>query len=290
MVSDSAEQFETLGQRLHRQGVRLMSMRRPEFAWLAPARQLLEHVVALPGPTAGRFDRIEPDGLVVDFHDLVSGARPPGHADGDPPASRALPSDVRAQLHRVIGLDASAMRIHDDRAADRIARTHRADAVTVGRDVYFRAGRFRPRQPDGFGLVAHEATHVAELSAPGAAWRRLTRGGQRDEERLAEANERRARHDGRPDAAETAVPPRHPDRSRPPMFGAVAITAPTAHYLSQPWSPPPAEVSTTPARQPMAAAEERAADAPAQLDVDALRRSLFQDLKDLLRSEFERGA
>ena len=90
------------------------------------------------------------------------------------------------------------MRVHDDRAADQLARRHRADAVTVGRDVYFRQDRLRPRDPQGFGLVAHEATHVAEFFAPGAAWRRLTGGAQQEEERLAEANERRASHDGRP--------------------------------------------------------------------------------------------
>jgi hypothetical protein len=290
MTTESVAPIETLGQRLHRQGVRLMSAHTPTFAWLVPVQELLEHVLSLPGSTAGRFDRIEPDGLVAGFHDWMTPSRKAIDRDGEPAPGRPLPGDVQAQVRRVTGRDASAMRVHVDGAGDRVARAHRADAVTVGRDVYFRQGRFRPRDPHGLGLVAHEATHVAELFAPGGAWRRLTRGGQLDEERRAAANERRAALDGRADSAATPTPPQRFSRHRPEVVGVVAVTPRADQHIFSSSSPPPMQASTPPALQPMLAAEERTADTPSPLDVEALRRSLFQDLKDQLRTEFERGA
>jgi hypothetical protein len=37
-----------------------------------------------------------------------------------------------------------------------------ADAVTFGHDIYLRAGRFAPEQPEGLALLAHELTHVMQ--------------------------------------------------------------------------------------------------------------------------------
>jgi hypothetical protein len=189
------------------------------------------------------------------------------------------------------------MRVHDDAAADTVARTHRAEAVSVGRHVYFRQGRFRPREPDGFGLVAHEATHVAELLTPGGAWRRLTGSGRRDEEALAEANERRGSLDSRSRAAAPPAPPQRiatPQAGLAGLAGLVAVAAQHGKPLpaSTP-SPAPAlegEATAPPAAQPMPAAEDRDAAAPASVDMEALRRSLFDDLRHQLQTEFERGA
>ena len=299
MVTDFVEPMETLGQRLNRHAKWLMSAHTPAFGWLRPMQELLDHLASLPGPAAGRFDRIEAGGSLVDFHDRImpalrffddrgqtSTGRQIVGTDGETTTGRHLPSDVLAQVRRVIGRDAAAMRVHDDRTADMVARAHQADAVTFGRDVYFRQGRFRPRDPLGFGLVAHEATHVTELLAPGAAWRRLTRSGQHDEERVAEANERRASMDSR---AHSAPPPAPPQRFGQPPTDVVGFVAVTPQQ-GQPVESSPSEVAAPPALQPMLAAEDRAADAAVPLDLEALQRSLLEDIKRQLRTEFERGA
>lgn len=306
MAPNPLEPFEALGQRLSRQAMRLMWTHTPEFAWLAPVQDLLSHLQALPGPSAGRFDRIEAGGSTVVFHDRVVATDGTVGAGGQVSAGRELPSDVQAQLRRVIEHDASPVRIHDDAAADAIARAHRAEAVTIGRHVYFRRGRFRPHEPSGIGLVAHEATHVAELFTPGRAWRRLTGTGRDDEEHLAAANERRAFID-----ADDAVAPRKatpgPVAPRdglagpPAMAVLAAVTA--QHGRAAPrravtagdtaaWSDiaAPGDTAAAPTARPMAAAEDRTVAAPPSLDMDALRRSLFHDLKQQLQSEFERGA
>jgi hypothetical protein len=64
-----------------------------------------------------------------------------------------------------MGTNLGAVRLHTDTTADRVATSHRANAVTMGRDVFFAAGRFRPETPMGFGLLVHELTHVRQLSA-----------------------------------------------------------------------------------------------------------------------------
>lgn len=290
MVSDFTQPAETLGQRLDRLAGQLIAARSPAFAWLMPLQGLLDHLATLPGPIADRFDRVEAVAAAVDFHDRIPAARKmigPGDT-GAVGADGLLPSDIHSQLRRVIGWDAEAMRVHDDRAADLLARRHRADAVTVGRHVYFRQGRLRPRDPQGFALIAHEATHVAESLAPGAAWRRLTGAGRRDEERLAESNERRASLDG---IGPGPVGPAAPWRSVRPRTGPLA-PAVIRQDGPQPASPPTAArpAPATPAPQPMRAPDDRTAEPSPPLDVEELQRSLLRELKRQLLTEFERGA
>jgi hypothetical protein len=287
VVTESAEPLETLGQRVDRQARQLISARTRLFGWLRPMRELLDHLASLPG-SAGRFDRIEAVGSPIDFRERIMPAHITVDDDGDLVGS-PLPSDIQTQLSRVTGYDASTMRVHHDRTADTVARAYRADAVTFGRDVYFRQSRFRPHEPAGFGLVAHEATHVAELMAPGAAWRRLTHGGRHDEEQLAEANERRALLDSRQPSGVTVPPQR---RARPPTgtLSFAAITPQQSQPVASSRSVAPREAPTPAQPKPMLAADDRAAGTASALDVEALQRSLLQDLKRQLRSEFERGA
>jgi Domain of unknown function (DUF4157) len=57
-------------------------------------------------------------------------------------------------------------RLHSDAEAQRTAMSHDAAAVTIGRDVYFGPGRFRPDTPEGARLVAHELAHVVQQAGP----------------------------------------------------------------------------------------------------------------------------
>jgi hypothetical protein len=296
MAPNPVEPLDSLGQRLTRQAARLMRAHTPEFAWMAPAQELLAHLASLCGPAAHRFERIEAEGAPTVLGDRFV---PSGNAidgDGEVSAGRALPSDVQARLHRAIGVDAAAMRVHDDAAADAIARAHRADAVSVGQHVYFRQGRFAPRDPSGFGLLAHEATHVAELIAPGGPWRRLTGAGRLREEHLARANERLGSLETRSDIAATRAPAQHLMVSQAGWIGPVAVAPRQGQPLPASPAAPSGEApaggqpAVPAAVQPMAAGEDRDAAPLPPLDLDALRRSLFQDLKRQLQTEFERGA
>jgi hypothetical protein len=161
-----------------------------------------------------------------------------------------------------------------------MARVHRADAVTVGPDVFFRQGQFRPREPRGFGLLVHEATHVLELLRPGATWRRATGGGVHKEEETALARERAA-------VSRLALAGGHGRMETGPLSRPPAQPAARAEPAVATWSAPPA----SPVLRPMTAAADRdvSAPAPASVDLETLRRDLVDDLMRQLRTEFERG-
>lgn len=74
----------------------------------------------------------------------------------------ALPDTLRTRLEGQFGRDLSGVRVHTDTEADALAKEYRAEAFTVGNDVYFASGRFAPQSPDGMKLLAHELTHVVQ--------------------------------------------------------------------------------------------------------------------------------
>ena len=64
------------------------------------------------------------------------------------------------------GADFASVRVHYAGAdVDRACRALGARAFTVGSDIYFAAGAFRPDRRDGLWLLAHEVAHVVQQSA-----------------------------------------------------------------------------------------------------------------------------
>lgn len=80
-----------------------------------------------------------------------------GHGGG-----QALPGGVRSAMESHLGHDFSAVRIHDDAAASRSAQAIQAHAYTVGNDIVFQSGSYRPDTPTGQRMIAHELTHVVQ--------------------------------------------------------------------------------------------------------------------------------
>ncbi len=52
--------------------------------------------------------------------------------------------------------------IHTGSYADELARMMNAVAVTIGKDIYFRHGSYRPESEEGRALLSHELTHVGQ--------------------------------------------------------------------------------------------------------------------------------
>lgn len=65
-------------------------------------------------------------------------------------------------MERRLGRDFSTVRVHDDRSAHAYARALGARAFTVGSDISFARGEFRPDSAPGRGVLAHELAHVAQ--------------------------------------------------------------------------------------------------------------------------------
>lgn len=75
-----------------------------------------------------------------------------------------LPAAVQRHLEQGLNYDLSAVRIHDDAEADKLAKGVNATAFTTGMDIYFRSGRFNPNTQSGLELLAHEVTHTVQQS------------------------------------------------------------------------------------------------------------------------------
>lgn len=73
-----------------------------------------------------------------------------------------MAADVRTDMESRMGFDFGAVRVHDGSQASQMARSVNAHAFTVGNDVVFASGQFRPDTADGKRLLAHELTHVVQ--------------------------------------------------------------------------------------------------------------------------------
>ena len=82
-----------------------------------------------------------------------AGARNPGH-----PLARA----TRSRMERHLGHDLGHVRIHTGAEAGAAANAIHARAYTLGSDVVFAPGVFRPATPEGDRLIGHELVHVLQ--------------------------------------------------------------------------------------------------------------------------------
>lgn len=83
--------------------------------------------------------------------------------------SRALDPGVRDLLEHRFGWDFSSVRIHTGRRAQASCGLLSARAFTMGEDVVFGSGEYRPSAPEGLKLLAHELTHVVQQARGAAA-------------------------------------------------------------------------------------------------------------------------
>jgi cell division septation protein DedD len=86
-----------------------------------------------------------------------------GYAGGAP-----LPRELRAMLEPLAGARLDRVRVHTDRRAAATAEALDANAVTVGQDIFFGEGRYRPGSEAGRRLIAHEVAHTVQQRAAAA--------------------------------------------------------------------------------------------------------------------------
>jgi len=75
---------------------------------------------------------------------------------------QALPGSERAFFEPRMNVNLGQVRVHADSEAARLSAGLAARAFTVGRDMYFAAGEYRPGSGEGRRLLAHELAHVLQ--------------------------------------------------------------------------------------------------------------------------------
>jgi hypothetical protein len=84
-------------------------------------------------------------------------------------AGSGLDSSVRARMESGFGRDFSHVRVHTDAKAAELSAGMNARAFTIGHDVAFSGGEYRPGTLIGDALIAHELAHVVQQSGGGAS-------------------------------------------------------------------------------------------------------------------------
>ncbi|MGD9525781.1 MAG: DUF4157 domain-containing protein [Pseudonocardia sp.] len=121
---------------------------------------------------------------------------------------QALDRSTSTRMGGALGADLTEVRVHADARAAELSRRLGAAAFTVGQDVFFGQGRYRPDTPGGRRLLAHELAHTVQ-QGPTVSGARLRVGPagdrhERDADRVAAEVVRRA--DGTAAAAEPVAP------------------------------------------------------------------------------------
>jgi|GEM_PF-2883197 len=75
-----------------------------------------------------------------------------------------MDNNTRAFMESRFGADFSTVKIHTDNQAVQMSRALNAHAFTVGNDIYFNEGQYKPAHTSGKHLLAHELTHVLQQS------------------------------------------------------------------------------------------------------------------------------
>jgi Domain of unknown function (DUF4157) len=221
----------------------------------------------------------EPPSAVRRGHGLV--AQPPSDLAATSPEARLLEQAgqssprilgerARSELAGSLGLDAGQIRFYDNAAADELNRRLGSDALSAGRQVLFRQGRFEPGDPRGLALIGHELTHV-DSGRAGHPRQPAPDPASRAEERAAVANELRVLRDAgvwaRPTARVEATPAAEGYSTTPPAGVKLAATGRLE--------------DVSPEQDQPGLSEQQLAE---------LRERLYRDLIECIRIDQERGA
>jgi len=74
----------------------------------------------------------------------------------------AMSGPAKSFMESRFGTDFSDVRIHTGGYAAQLSKDLNAQAFTVGNDIYFNTGKYRPDAPEGKHLLAHELTHTLQ--------------------------------------------------------------------------------------------------------------------------------
>jgi hypothetical protein len=142
--------------------------RPPAPAGLAPVvrRDEPEAAVSRLGSAMGNRDLSRAIAQMRDGEGILPG----GLVHPDVEAAIAAASGSGSRLHTGVadqvggayGQSLSNVRVHHDDHAAALSRAVEARAFTVGNDIFFGAGEYRPDSAGGRELLAHELAHVVQ--------------------------------------------------------------------------------------------------------------------------------
>ncbi len=125
------------------------------------------------------------------FKSKEGGAREAGNPQaiqGQLGSGSALDSRVKAPMEQAFGVNFSHVRVHTDASAAGLSESLNARAFTVGRDIAFGPGEYRPGTLVGDALIAHELAHVVQQGGVYSSAEPIRQGGAEYEALEADAD------------------------------------------------------------------------------------------------------
>lgn len=197
--------------------------------------------------------------------------------DKGPERGMMLPRPLLNVYSRLLGMRLPPVTVHQDQASDEFLTKHRADAMTMGTNIYFKTGKFDLGRSRGLGLLGHELTHVAQQYG-----REAVRGVSREaHEKTALANERMV----------------YANASTPGMKNAVAnsishIPSPQVAFPATQAAKRPAPLFAESSREIndfLPLPPQRTAATLSENDMMKIKEELYRDLMQRIKVDFERG-
>jgi hypothetical protein len=185
---------------------------------------------------------------------------------------RTLDSTLRARLSPHLGFDPALARIHQGAEAAEAARQLRAEAFTIGADIFFGADQFRAASLRSLGLLAHELTHVGQQHRRSLALRFYTpAGGDAMEQEAQQTALRVMAAASGPESGSMMVPDTQPPRP--------SMTFAPAYGLPKVGSAPEPSQAATEERGP---ASTKPTPSPRRADPRAIADRVYELMKQEL--------
>jgi hypothetical protein len=73
-----------------------------------------------------------------------------------------LQENILKEMNKQFQVDFSAVIIHTDDESNQLCEELHAQAFTVGKDIFFKSGKYNPATVEGKQLLVHELTHVLQ--------------------------------------------------------------------------------------------------------------------------------
>ena len=133
------------------------------------ACRVASNVVHMPAPAGVSARAMLPAGALSRAPMAKAGlaARPAliSAPPGIPTGGQTLGAEVRKFMEPRFGASFGGVRIHTDDTAAHLSQQMQARAFTVGNQIFFGSGQFRPDSSEGRELIAHELTHTLQQGA-----------------------------------------------------------------------------------------------------------------------------
>jgi hypothetical protein len=79
-----------------------------------------------------------------------------------PDERRPLDAGILRLVSRWLDIPLPSVQVHSGAFTNRLLSSYHADAMTIGRDIYIKTGKFDLRSASGLALLTHELTHVSQ--------------------------------------------------------------------------------------------------------------------------------